>query len=223
MTANERNAKISDYIASLFVQESDAEQTAKKSSLRKGMPDISVPSCEGKLLYLLTLLKKPKRILEVGTLTGYSTLWLAKGAPSAEIITIERDPKHAQIARENFKNAYLNITVLEGDAVDILSEMIKQKAEPFDLIFLDANKDAYPIYLPLLTQLARDEALLLSDNLIPREVEINTPDPSDKQATAVYKYNSLLANHPQLETILVPTIIEKWGRMDALGISIFRN
>ena len=222
MTANERNAAVSDYIAATFAQESTALQEAKKSSLQKGIPDISVPQSEGKLLYMLTLLQKPKRILEVGTLTGYSTLWMAEGAPQAEIITLERDPKHAQIARENFKKANRNIQVLEGNAGDILREMIGQKVEPFDLIFLDADKDNYPDYLPLLLELSREGTLLLSDNLIPREVAINAPQHTDKQAVGVYKYNSLLANHPQFETILVPTIIEKWGRVDALGISFVK-
>lgn len=220
MTANERNAAICDYIRETFVQESESLQETKKSSLQKGIPDISVPQSVGKLLYMLTLIQRPQRILEIGTLTGYSTLWLAQGAPLAEIITIEYDPKHAQIARDNFKKADRIIQVIEGDAVDILTKMISQKEPPFDLIFLDADKDSYPDYLPLILELSRAGTLILSDNLIPREVTINAPLHTDVQAVGVYKYNNLLANHPRLETILVPTIIEKWGRLDALGLSI---
>ena len=220
MTANERNAAISYYIAETFVKESEDLQNAKKSSLQKGIPDISVPKAEGQLLYILTLLKNPKRILEIGTLTGYSTLWLAEGAPQAEIITIERDPKHAAIARENFKDTKHNITIIEGNAVEILQELILKNSTPFDLIFLDADKDNYLIYLPLILKLAAKGALLLSDNLIPRETQINAPKAADAQATNIYKYNTLLANHPQLKTALAPTIVEKWGRLDALGISI---
>lgn len=220
MTANERNAAICDYIRETFVEECASLQEAKKSSLQKGFPDISVPQSVGKLLYMLTLLQKPQRILEIGTLTGYSTLWLAQGAPHAEILTIEYDPKHAAIARDNFKKAARNIQVLEGDAVDILAEMIGQKVVPFDLIFLDADKDSYPDYLPLILALSKTGTMILSDNLIPREVAINAPLHTDVQAVGVYKYNSLLASNPRLETILVPTIIEKWGRLDALGISI---
>ncbi|MDB6081180.1 MAG: putative O-methyltransferase [Chlamydiia bacterium] len=220
MTANERNAAISEYITATFVHENDALGKAKKSSLQKGIPDISVPKAVGKLLYMLSLLQKPKRILEIGTLTGYSTLWLAQGAPDAEIITIEFDPKHAEIARSNFKRSSSKIHLLEGDAADLLTDMITTKVEPFDLIFLDADKDSYPTYLPLIIALSRPGTLLLSDNLIPREAEINSPKSTDVQATGVYAYNTLLALHSRLETILVPTIVEKWGRLDALGISI---
>lgn len=222
MTANERNAAISDYIAATFVKESAPLQEAKKSSLQKGIPDISVPKSEGKLLYMLTLLQKPQRILEIGTLTGYSTLWFAQAAPSATIISLEYDPKHAELARENFKKTDYNIQVLEGDAFDLLKEMVEQKVTPFDLIFLDADKDSYPTYLPYLLDLSKAGTMLLSDNLIPREVTINSPQKTDVQAQGIYKYNSLLANHPRLETILIPTIIEKWGRLDALGISIVK-
>jgi predicted O-methyltransferase YrrM len=220
MTRNERNSAICDYINTTFAHETKALEEAKKSSLQKGIPDISVPKWVGKLLKIITLISKPKRILEIGTLTGYSTLWIAYGAPFAEIITIEHDPKHAEIARNNFLGAQQKITLLEGNALSLLQEMIDKKVEPFDLVFLDANKDCYPTYLPLILNLTKKGSLLLSDNLIPREDKINRPDPLDKQANAIYTYNAQIAAHPQLETILIPTIVEKWGRLDALGLSI---
>lgn len=217
-----RSAEIKKYICNTFIHEEDFLVAAKTHALDAGLPNIAVPENVGKLLSFFTRLQQPKRILEVGTLAGYSTLWLAKGAPEAEIITLERDPTHARIARNNFRRSPFceKIQVFEGNAIDTLQSFIDSEIPPFDLIFLDADKEGYPHYLPLLIKLSRPGTLLLSDNLIAKGAAINAPSKKDQIACNTYLYNELLANHPMLDTILINTIVGEYGRIDALGVSI---
>lgn len=212
-----RSVLIREYIQSTFVQESDAHKKILSASHKEGLPQIQVPSSVGKLLYLITKLQNPKRILEIGTLAGYSTEWIRQAAPEAAIITIEPNPLHAKLARAH----HPTLTVIEEDAL-ITLKRFSEKQETFDLIFLDANKQAYSQYLPLLLTISKPGTLILSDNLIPREEEINNPDPKDPFATSVYAFNQSLASDPRLETILIPTIIGSNGRLDALGLSIVK-
>lgn len=224
MTSN-RNADVKSYICYHFAKEDSILQSAKKRAVEAHLPHIAIPENVGKLIYMLVKLHKPKRILEIGTLAGYSTLWLAKGAPDAAIITLESNPEHAAVARENFKNAHLEnkIELIEADAIESLKLFVERKERPFDLIFLDADKEAYPEYLPYLLTLSQPGTLLLTDNLIPKEDRINRPDPNDVNATSIYRYNSILAEHPHIETILITTIVGDCGRIDALGVSLIKS
>lgn len=131
---------------------------------------------------------------------------------------------HAVKARENLEYAGFSsqVTVIEGVASFVLERMVQEKEGPFDLIFIDADKENYPLYLKFALELSRPGTLILSDNLIPKEMEIGTPDPSDIQACAIYKYNKEISTHPRLESILVTTIVGRQGRVDALGVSIVR-
>lgn len=222
MAAIQRNADIKSYICQLFAKEDEDLLSIKESASYAGLPKIAISENVGKLIYIFTKLQKPKRILEVGTLAGYSTAWLAKGAPDAKIITLECDPKHATVARSNFKQTHLNhrIEIIEDDASNTLNSFVESQEEPFDLIFLDADKKGYPKYLPYLLKLSKPGTLLLTDNLIPREEQINQPASNDLEATNIYHYNSLLSENPNLETILITTIVGDNGRVDALGVSI---
>lgn len=214
-----RNSAIRDYLSQTFVNEDEGLVAAKQRAEKEGLPNISISPHVGKLLSFLTRLQNPKRILELGTLAGYSTLWLAKGAPDAKIITIENNPKHAKVARANFQTS-TNIELIEGDALEIIKQFVKEKVDPFDLIFLDAYKEGYPLYLPYLLELSRPGTMLVTDNLIPKEEKINEPDPRNMIATRTYEYNLLLAKHSKLDTIPVTTIVGEEGRVDALGVTI---
>lgn len=221
---NNRSAEIKDYICQTFANEDEALSAAKEHALKEELPPIAIPENVGKLIYLLAKIQKPKRILEVGTLGGYSTLWLAKGAPDAEIITLEYNPKHAAVARENFQRAGQGkIKVIEGDALKTLQNFIKNGETPFDLIFLDADKEDYPAYLPFLLALSGPNTLLLTDNLIPKVSPINKPLEDDLTAVKIYQYNEMLASHQQIDTILATTIVGESGRIDALGISLIES
>ena len=209
-----RNKQILDYICDTFVEEDALLRQAKNRTKEAGLPQIMIPKKVGKLLYFLTKMHQPKRILEIGTLGGYSTLWLAKGAPNAEIITIESQTSHANVAIENLK-AFESIQVLIGNANQILPTL----KPAFDLIFLDADKAYYTSYLPHLLRLSNSGALLLTDNLIPKKGNLDPDNPSNTGAKHTFEFNEMLANHPNIDTVLVPTIVGKKGRVDALGVS----
>lgn len=217
----ERNKAIKSYISKYFVKEDEALHYVKKISSQENLPNIAVSDNVGKTLYILTKLKKPKRILEIGTLAGYSTLWFAKAAPEATIITLEGQKKHVEVAQNSFNHAKLSdrVQILEGNAQESLLELIEKK-EKFDLIFLDANKEEYPVYLPLILKLAEKEALLLSDNLIPKKSEIEKPFDDDLEGIQIYHFNQLLASNPNIDSIILTNIVHDNGRIDGLGVSI---
>ena len=133
------------------------------------MPDISVSPVLGKFLHMLAKLKGARRILEIGTLGGYSTIWLARALPeNGQLITLEIDPKHARIARRNLARAMLLgvAEVREGPAADLLRQLIAAGEPPFDMIFIDADKESYPEYFELSLKLSRPGTLIAADNVI---------------------------------------------------------
>lgn len=225
MTQPNRNQEVKDYIQMRFVKEDPALIHARKHSQESGLPLIHVPSHVGQLLYLLTRLKAPKKCLEIGTLGGYSTLWLLKGLPEGgSLITLELEPMHAQIAKEHIANAgYENqAEVRLGDAKKSLEAMIENHEGPFDLIFIDADKEGYSTYLDLAYALSTTGTLILSDNLIPKGEPIENAHPNNQIAHSIYAYNQKLAAHCGLETTLITTLVGELGRIDAMGFSIVR-
>lgn len=219
--ALDRNRQIKDYISNLFAKETIGQIYARENSLQNGLKHIEVPAMVGKMLYLLTRLQQPKRVLEIGTLGGYSTLWLARAlTPDAKIITVDYDENSFRIARGHFEVAACEIEMRLGSAEIVLKKMISDGEAPFDLIFIDADKEEYPLYLELAISLSRSGTLILSDNLIPKRGEIEAPDPRDVEANAIYAFNQRMANHPRLDSSLFPTIVGENGRVDALGVAI---
>ncbi len=203
---------IQNYLSDIFACEDEILLKIKARSKREKLPKIAVPRHVGKLLYCLAKIQKPDRILELGTLAGYSTLWLARALPAhGKLISLEIEPKHATLAREHFKMAGLEnlIELREGNALDLLDRMIADHEKPFDLIFIDADKKNYPFYLDKVLHLSRPGTLILSDNLVPKN-----------QNHPIHTFNQKVANHPRLETTLVTTLVDKKSRIDALGISI---
>lgn len=221
-----RNRQVKDYLCSFFSIEENELIYAREHSLEAGLKAIAVPSNVGKMLYLLCRLQNPKKILEIGTLGGYSTLWLAKGMhPEGRLITLEREEKHIQIAREHFERAGFEnrIELRQGEAEGLLKQMVAENEPPFDLIFIDADKENYPVYLDLTLALSRPGTLILSDNLIPKRGEILEPDPRDTEAVSIYDFNARMAAHPRLESMLFPTIVGENGRVDALGVALVHS
>jgi predicted O-methyltransferase YrrM len=220
----ERNIKIKNYICELFVDEDETLASIRKRSKAQGMPNIQVPSNVGKLIYCLAKLRAPSRILEIGTLGGYSAIWLARALrPQGKLISLDIDARNIEVAKENLLLAGLEdkVEFRLGRATDLLQEMIEKQEEPFDLIFIDADKENYPAYLESVLKLSSSGTLILSDNLIPKNGEIGgTPDDTETEARGIYKFNTLLSAHPRLESILIPTIVGEKGRVDALGLSI---
>jgi len=156
-----------------------------KNSNEAGLPAHNVSPCQGQLLQILTKMAQASRVLEIGTLGGYSTIWLARSLPeSGTVVTIEVVKHHATVARGNLKLAGVldRVQLLEGDAKAVLTKLIEHKTDPFDLVFIDADKPSNPVYLDLALQLARSGTIIISDNVVRKGevVDIETTDPKVK-------------------------------------------
>jgi caffeoyl-CoA O-methyltransferase len=220
---DDRNCTIKNYIASFFAKENDELVNARQNSLLHGFPNIHVPSHVGKMIYLLTRLRRPRKVLEIGTLGGYSTLWILQALePEARLISLELEAEHAAVARSHLRSYENQFEIRVGDAAVFLKSMEEKSEGPFDLIFIDADKESYSTYLKLVLPLTTSGTLILTDNLIPKGEAVDNPNPRNKEATAIYQFNRELAAHPALETILSTTIVGETGRIDALGISLVR-
>ena len=203
------------YLSPLFAPEDGSLQAARKVMQREQLPGISVSASEGKLLHVLALLSGAGRILEIGTLGGYSTIWLARALPpEGKLISLEIDPHHADVARHNLERAGLTkkVEVRTGPALEALSRMAAEDGPPFDLIFIDADKDGYVDYLRKALPLLRDGGLVLADNTLPDAVL----DPKADSGTK--RYNAAVAAHPDLVSILVPVL--RSNGIDGLVISL---
>jgi predicted O-methyltransferase YrrM len=205
-----------NYISPLFAPEDHALAEARAQLEREGLPKINVSASEGKLLHVLASMVSPRRILEIGTLGGHSAIWLARAlAPGGRLISLELDPHHADVSRRNLECAGLadRTEVRIGPAAQTLDSMMASGEAPFDVVFIDADKDAYPVYLEKVIPLTREGGLILGDNTLPDEVLNPT------QETGISRYNKAAALHPGLQSIIVPVLR---GRMDGLLISVKR-
>jgi predicted O-methyltransferase YrrM len=213
--------QVDEYIEHLLVPHDAILEQGLKDAEAAGLPAINVSANEGKLLYLIAKMCGAQRILEIGTLGGFSGTWLARALPpDGKLITLELDQKHADVARRNFDRASVGgkIEIRIGHAIDSLQKMIEQTETPFDLIFIDANKDDYVEYLKLSLRLARPGTVILADNLI-RNGRALEPNPPDDAARGAKAYNEALATHPQLDSIVLPIIRDY---LDGLSISIVK-
>ena len=211
--------QVDDYIESLFSTNDEALAAALEDSAREGLPSINVSANEGRLLYILAKMSGAKKILEIGTLGGYSTIWLARSLPAGGyLLSLEYNSKHAAVARANIERAGLSgvVEIREGAGLDVLPQIEAEGVAPFDLFFIDADKDNYPGYLEWAIKLSHPGSVILSDNLI-RGGDVLSPPPDNSVARTIARYNRTLATHPRLESIIVPITREN---TDGLGISI---
>jgi predicted O-methyltransferase YrrM len=211
---------VDDYITKLFVQSDPIMQETLAASETAGLPSISVAPNEGKLLMLLAQLCGARNILEIGTLGGYSTIWLARGMVSGgSLITLEANPKHAEVARLNIARAGFTdrAEVRVGPARDTLSQLASEGRSPFDLIFIDADKESYPEYLAWALKLARPGALIIADNVI-RDGKILDPADTDPRVQGARRFNQLLAEEPRVKATVIQTVGGKGH--DGMAIAI---
>jgi predicted O-methyltransferase YrrM len=210
--------RIEQYIEALFVPGDAVLAENLKDAEAAGLPSINVSPNQGKLLYLLARISGAARILEIGTLGGYSTTWLARALPpGGKIVTLELSPANAEVARKNLARAHLEcqVEVRVGDAPGTLRKMIAAGEAPFDLIFIDADKPRYVEYLHLALQVSHPGSVILADNLI-RNGRVLEDRPSDDLAHGVKAFNDAIAIHPRLESIILPIYR---GKVDGLSIS----
>ena len=212
--------EIDDYIEKLFAPQDAALEAAMRDSQRAGLPEIQVSPNEGKLLQLLAEMVGARRVLEIGTLGGYSAINLARGmAEEGVLISLEIDERHAEVARKNIERAGLGekIEIRVGDARELLAELVERDERPFDLVFIDADKEGYPEYLEWSMRLSRPGSLILADNTIRGGSVL---DPRDDSARATRDFNEKVANDPRFSAIVLPLIRE---RVDGLAIARVRS
>ena len=206
------------YITDTFAAEDDALTAARDEMQRGNLPEINVSASEGKLLHMLARLFQPKRILEIGTLGGYSAIWLARALPpTGKMVSLELDAHHAEVAEHNIARAGLasQVEVRVGPASETLARMTADGEPLFDLVFIDADKDGYVDYLHAALPLLRPGGLLLGDNTLPDAVL----DPAATSGTK--RYNTAVAAHLDLDSILIP-VLRSHG-IDGLLVSIKRE
>lgn len=211
--------RIDHYIERLFVPPDESLTQNLSDAAAAGLPAINISPNEGKLLYLIAKMSHAKRILEIGTLGGYSTTWLARALPAGgKLVTLELEEKHAAVARRNLDRAGVGdrVEILIGHGVDSLAALRERNEPPFDLIFIDADKPSYVEYLNRALLLARAGAVILADNLI-RNGRVMDAHSTDASARGAQAYNAAIAAHPRLESIVLPIIREN---LDGLSISI---
>ena len=213
--------EIDTYIESLFVDDDPILAQALTDAAAAGLPEIQVSPSQGKALYLIAKMCGARRVLEIGTLGGYSTTWLARALPDdGEVVTLELEQKHANVARKNLDRAHVGerVTIEVGPAAETMLRMIDRREKPFDLIFIDADKTGYSRYLDLGVNLSRTGTVILADNLI-RDGAVLDPDVEDENARAARAFNEKLAAHPRLESLIIPFVK---ARVDGMSISIVR-
>jgi caffeoyl-CoA O-methyltransferase len=205
---NELLREIDAYVEDLFSTSDDTLEAALRDSRRAGLPEINVSPNQGRLLQLLTEIAGARRILEIGTLGGYSAIHFARALPDeGTMISLEIDEHHAGVARNNLERAGLSekVEIRVGDAHDLLSSLIESDEGPFDVIFIDADKESYPEYLDASLRLARSGTLILGDNTIRGGAVL---DPKDSTARATREFNERIARDPRLSGVVLPLIRE---------------
>lgn len=196
--------QVDGYIAGLVAPEDDALAAARTASLDAGLPDIAISAAEGKFLHVLARAVSAQRILEIGTLGGYSTIWLARAlAPNGRLITIEVDEHHADVARGNLARADLadRVEVRVGAALDVLPTL----SGPFDFIFIDADKETYVEYFEWAVRLARPGALIVADNVV-RKGEVVNAEATDPRVVGARRFNATLAQNGAVSAAIIQTV-----------------
>jgi predicted O-methyltransferase YrrM len=199
---------VDDYIAENLLPADTVLEAALRSNRSRGLPAIDVSPAQGKLLYLLARMNGARRILEVGTLGGYSTIWLARALPKdGKVVTLELEQHHADVAQVNFKMAGLSdrIDLRVGPALKSLEMLGAENAGPFDLVFIDADKPNNPNYLTWAMRLSRPGTVIVCDNVIRDGAVIDTRsgDPNVEGARAAF---SFMAKAAGLEATAIQTV-----------------
>ena len=199
------------YITELFGASDEVLTAALAAADAAGLPQIAVSAPQGKLLMLLAKSLGARKILEIGTLGAYSTIWLARALPAdGRLITLEFEPKHAEVARANLERAGVadKVEVRLGRAIDNLPKLQAEGAGPFDFIFIDADKPSYPDYLDWALKLSRPGTMIIGDNVI-RDGKVIDKNSSDELVQGVRRFSEKLATDPRVEAVALQTVGSK--------------
>jgi caffeoyl-CoA O-methyltransferase len=196
-----QRARLDDYVSELYVEEDEALNWIQAEAARQEFPAISVRAFEGRLLQFLVRLSGARRVVEIGTLAGYSGVWLARALPSdGKLYTLEKSSKHAALARQSFQRAGVSerVELLEGAAQDSLAALTPRG--PFDLVFIDADKSSYPAYLEWAAANLRVGGLVAAHNAF-RSGQVLNPGTDDDRI--MDGFNRALAEHPHFDGMIL--------------------
>jgi predicted O-methyltransferase YrrM len=206
--SEEKWAAVDAYVTDLFGLADPVLDAALAAGAAAGMPDIQVSPAQGKLLELLARATRARTVLEIGTLAGYSAIWLARGLPAdGRLVTLEYEPRHAEVARANLERAGFadRAEVIVGAALDTLPGLVGDGRAPFDLIFIDADKQGYPDYLTWSLRLSRPGTLIVADNVV-RGGAVADPDSTNPLVRGVRRFAELVAAEPRLSATTIQTV-----------------
>jgi predicted O-methyltransferase YrrM len=216
-------AAVDAYLEGLFGSEDPVLAAALERSSAAGLPEINVSPAIGRFLQVLALACGARSILEIGTLGGYSTIWLARALPpDGMLISLEYQPVHAQVARENIARAGLAdlVDVRVGRALDLLARLDQEGAGPFDMVFIDADKAPYTEYLRASLRLARPGTLIVADNVV-RAGKVVHPAGDDENVAGVQRFNAAVASEPRVTAAFVQQVGVKGH--DGMAIAVVRD
>ncbi len=199
---------VDKYYEDLLIGENPQFEDINRAAESAAMPSIQVSPLQGKFLQLMVQAQASNRVLEIGTLAGYSTAWLASGLKADGIlITLEIDPHHAGIAEQNLSkfNFPAEVRILVGDGLQLIDEMILSDTEPFDLIFIDADKEGYADYLNRVVELSRPGTLIIADNVV-RNGKIIEKESQDSSVLGIQRFNEELVSNPRLTATTLQTV-----------------
>ncbi len=204
---------VDDYIVAHLIGEDEALDGCLAANEKAGLPAIDVSPAQGRMLELLARGVGARRILEIGTLGGYSAIWLARAlSGNGRLVSLELEPDYAAVARRNIERAGLGdrVEIMVGEAAHGLSILDEGDTDPFDFVFVDADKENYAIYLDYAIRLSRPGAMLVFDNVV-REGGVIDPDSADPKVPGTRALYAALQNHPQVDATAIQTVgSKKW-------------
>lgn len=209
--SREQWSAVDAYIIEKLVLTDPALESALAVNTAAGLPPHDVSPPQGKLLYLLACMIRVQRVLEIGTLGGYSTIWLARALPDGgRVVTLEADPRHAAVASTNIERARLSdrVDLRVGPALDTLPALYGSGLEPFDLVFIDADKPSNPHYLDWALKLSRPGTVIIGDNVV-REGAVVDGESSDPSVRGVRRFFDRLAAEPRVTATALQTVGSK--------------
>jgi predicted O-methyltransferase YrrM len=198
---------VDDYIGDRLIGHDSILADVLSESARAGLPSHHVSPAQGKLLHLLARIHNARQILEIGTLAGYSTIWFARALPDGgKIVTLELNPRHAEVAQRNFKRAELtNVELHLGPARETLRHFIAASIEPFDLVFIDADKESLCDYFKCALKLSRPGAIIIADNVV-RDGQLADPKSDDPRVRGVRDFHELLSKTTCVSATTIQTV-----------------
>ena len=205
---DDRWKEVDDYYAGALRAFDPVMEEVLKASAAAGLPSIQVSALQGRMLMLMAQMAGAKRVLEIGTLGGYSTIWLARGLPAGgEVVTLEAEPLHAETAKANIERAGFShmVEIKLGPAAKTLEEMVTEGVRPFDFIFIDADKPGYPAYLDLALKLSWPGTVIVADNMV-RQGAVADADSDDESVKAVRLFNEKVAADKRLTATAIQTV-----------------